>query len=356
MADCLVDEWFPLTNSKVVLAGRPKGSFAPSCFNFVDEVIPAERCGEDEAVIKVAFLSVDAYIRTMLDEQAYHSSIAIGGNIPALGIGKVISSSDAAFPKGTLVIGPLGAQTYSITKVAMLQPLSITPSVAIHDYLGVLGLTSGLTAYMGIYKVTNPPQVQETVVVSAAAGSVGLYAAQFAKNLGARVIGIAGGAEKTSFLINTLNLDGAVDYKDPARTVSAQLAALAPNGVDFFFDNVGGDILDMVLERINSKGRIVICGAVSQYEGNLNVGRVHGPTNYLKLAERGASMVGFNVMQHFSEIPAAKGQILELIEQGRIRSHYQIEDSEGLRGYPSALQKLFNGGHIGKLLVKVSSL
>eukprot|EP00913_Durusdinium_trenchii_P017591 g16532.t1 len=218
--------------------------------------------------------------------------------------------------------------------------------------LNLFGLTTGLTAYMGIFKVLSAPASHETCVVSAAAGAVGCLAAQLAKSNGARVIGIAGGAEKCKFLKDTLQLDGAVDYKSEI-PMGKQLDEIAPDGVDFFFDNVGGQTLDVILDRIRAGGRVVICGAVSQYSGNLNKGKVEGPRNYLKLAERGATMKGFNVMQYMSSVPGAMCQLAWLHYRGYLRIHEDIQ--EGIEAFPNALQKLFIGGHTGKMLCRVAS-
>ena len=169
-----------------------------------------------------------------------------------------------------------------------------------------------------------------------------------------RVFGpsMAGGVKKCKFLTETLKLDAAIDYKDAERPLAKQLDELAPEGVDFFFDNVGGETLDVILERIKSDGRVVICGAVSQYSGNLNKGMVQGPSNYLKLAERGATMKGFNVMQYMSSIPAAMAQLVWLHFRGYVTVHEDVK--EGIEAFPNALQQLFTGGHIGKMLCRIS--
>ncbi|CAK9106708.1 Putative NADP-dependent oxidoreductase YfmJ [Durusdinium trenchii] len=219
--------------------------------------------------------------------------------------------------------------------------------------LNLFGLTTGLTAYMGIFKVLSAPASHETCVVSAAAGAVGCLAAQLAKSNGARVIGIAGAHTMRSPTVkDTLQLDGAVDYKSEI-PMGKQLDEIAPDGVDFFFDNVGGQTLDVILDRIRAGGRVVICGAVSQYSGNLNKGKVEGPRNYLKLAERGATMKGFNVMQYMSSVPGAMCQLAWLHYRGYLRIHEDIQ--EGIEAFPNALQKLFIGGHTGKMLCRVAS-
>lgn len=224
--------------------------------------------------------------------------------------------------------------------------------------LGLMGLTTGLTAYTGVFYVTRRPRKGETVVVSGAAGAVGSVAAQLAKATGARVIVVAGGPKKCQYLAEELKLDGAVDYKNSEKSLEEQITATCPDGIDFIYDNVGGSILDQLLAKINPNGRVVICGAVSQYSGNLNKGKVEGPSNYLKLAEKGAEMKGFNVMQYMMKVPLAMalcGMFYYHI-RGKVRMTEHIE--VGIQSFPHALAKMFSGGsngHIGKMLVKVRS-
>ena len=218
--------------------------------------------------------------------------------------------------------------------------------------LGLLGLTQGITAWVGTFKVLPAPKKGETVVVTAAAGGVGSIAAQLALTTGARVVGVAGGGPKCEFLRETLKLHGAVDYKSEAQTVAQQLEALCPDGVDFMYDNVGGPVLDEVLRRINKNARVVICGAVSQYSGGLNKGRVVGPSEYLKLAERNATMKGFTVNEYSDSTARATASLLWDYTLGRVTVHEHVE--EGFDRFPGAMEKMFTGGHMGRLLVKVN--
>ena len=234
---------------------------------------------------------------------------------------------------------------------SFLMPMLSLPRVRPTTFLGLLGLTSGLTAHVGIYSVTKPPRRGQTAVVSGASGATGSVAAQLAKLTGARVIGIAGGAAKTAYLLGELKLDGAVDYKDGTTTVGAQLDKLCPEGVDFYFDTVGGETLDAVLKRINRNGRVVVCGASSQYNGNLNKGLVRGPSEYLQLAEKGAQMIGYNVMFYMARVPFAMLHILWLMARKKLVQTEQIES--GVRSFAPAMVKMFTGGHIGKLLIDV---
>jgi len=329
------------TNRKVVLVSHVTGMVGPEHFRIEEE--PAREPGEGEVVVRTDTLSIDAFIRTSLnDDEGLHQQVPIGGTIVALGVGEVVESHAPGWSVGDAVSGPLMAQTYGTMPVAMLQ--KVDASVPLSTYLGALGLTTGLTAYTGM-RYVGEVKAGETVLVSGAAGAVGSIAAQVAKLMGARVIGLAGGPEKTAFLTGTLGLDGAIDYK--GEDVDKRLKALAPNGIDVFFDNVGGELLDIALDNIRERGRVVICGAISQYNDQKHV---RGPSLYLRLAERYARMEGFTVMhfpQHFGEAFAQLGQWLA---EGKLKMPEQVE--HGIDAFPDALRKLFEGGNIGKMLVK----
>merc|ERR1712127_445685 len=188
-----------------------------------------------------------------------------------------------------------------------------------------------------------------------AAGSVGSIAVQLCKSTGARVVGIAGGKRKGEYLSKELGCDAVVDYKDSTKPLAEQIAETCPDGIDFVYDNVGGETLDAILEKINAKGRVVICGAISQYSGNLNSSskKVQGPSNYLKLAERGAEMKGFAVFQYLTKLPFMLLGMMWLYFRGRVTMKEHVE--EGLETFPYALEKLFTGQTIGKTLVRLRS-
>jgi len=339
-----------------VLKERPKGLFRAQCLELQEETVDASALGDEEVLVKVEWLSVDAFLRTMLDEGAYHGEIQPGGLMTAMGMGTVVAAGKKAKLRvGGRVMGALGAQTVSKVVPGPMGPMPVLslPFVPPRLWLGLLSLTTGLTAWVGIFRVAAPPRRGQTVIVSAAAGATGSIAAQLAKTTGAHVIGVAGGEAKVKFLTETMKLDGAVDYKSSERTLDEQLDTVAPNGVDFFFDCAGGDILDAVLRRINAKGRIIICGAASQYNGNLNVGKVQGPNEYLKLAERGATMVGYNVMQYMWSLPIAIPSLLWAWVRDRVKMHEHVE--MGIGSFAGAMEKMFTGGHTGKLLVNVDS-
>ena len=297
-AATLPDSERQIARQRWQLNTRPSGLLKLDDFQLVHEQLDVTALKDGEAIIKCEMLSVDAFLRTMLDEKAYHGAIALGDTIPALGYGKVVASANPKLKCGSRVMGMLGACSHaklSKDQAAMTMPMLALPCVQPNTFLGLLGMTSGLTAWVGIYAVTKPPKRGQTVLVSGASGATGSVAAQLAKLTGARVIGVAGGPQKKAYLLDKLGLAGAIDYKDDETTVAQQLDEICPDGIDFYLDTVGGELLDEVLRRLKRGARVVICGASSQYNGNLNVGVVRGPAEYLKLAERGAQMVGYNV-------------------------------------------------------------
>jgi len=345
-----------LTNQKWVLKRRPDGVFCPTKdVILVEEDLEPSACAPDEVIVECSVLSVDAFIRTMLDAEAYHGSVDLGSTLPALGYGRVVYAGQASGHRvGALVSGLMGAQTHATVKASQAMRTIKFPFMTHTSSLGLMGLTTGLTAYTGIFYVCRRPRRKETVVVTGAAGAVGSIAAQLAKTTGARVVGVAGGAEKCAYLRDELGLDGAINYKSTDdKSLEEQIAACCPKGIDFVYDNVGGGILDALLEKINPKGRVIICGAISQYSGNLNKGKVQGPSNYLKLAEHGAEMKGFNVMQYIYKLPLAILGMFWLYLRGKVSMAEHIET--GIASFPGALQKLFVGGHIGKMLVNLES-
>jgi NADPH-dependent curcumin reductase CurA len=331
-------------NRKVVLAARPNGIPGPSCFRIEDEALtPLE---EGQVRIDVSHLSIDAFIRTTLEEVAYHAPISIGGTVIALGVGRVRESRSSRFEPGDAVMAPLGAQTIATLPDVMLQPID-EKRAPLTAYLGVLGMTTGLTAYFGIREVGRV-QPGDTVVVSAAAGAVGSLAGQIARLDGGRVIGIAGGPDKCRLLTNELGFDGAIDYKGD--DVDARLRELAPDGIDVYFDNVGGEMLDIVLDQIREQARIVICGAISQYHGDMSKG-VRGPSLYLRLAERHSRMEGYAVNHFTAQFGEAESALSKWLAADELKLPEQVET--GIENFGATLKMLFEGGNTGKLLLAV---
>jgi NADPH-dependent curcumin reductase len=335
-----------LAARRVTLAAYPNGPVTDDCFSIIDDEIDlAAPLAVGQVLVRVDTLSIDAFIRTVLEEEAYHQPARIGGVFPALGVGTVLRSTSGDFAPGDQVFGPLAAQTHAALPGAALRRLD-TATVAASAYLGALGMTTGLTAYFGVVDVGGVGP-SDTVVVSGAAGAVGSMAVQLARLAGAaRVIGIAGGSVKGAYVVDELGADAAIDYRGD--DVAARLRELAPGGIDVFFDNVGGEVLDIVLDQIAERGRIVVCGAVSQYE---HMDDVRGPRNYLKLAERHARMEGFAVTYFASDFPRAEAALRAWLEGGDLAMREHIE--HGIDAFPATLRLLLDGGHHGKLLLQV---
>jgi NADPH-dependent curcumin reductase CurA len=331
-----------VTNRRIFLRERPTDM--PTAEHFGVEEVPIEDVPDDHVLVKVDTLSIDAFIRTTLNADGFHASTPVGGTITALGVGEVVASKFDGLKPGDWVNGPLLAQTYALMPGAMFQKIEPAANIPPSTYLGVLGLTTGLTAWAGMVAVGNVSDT-DTVVVSGAAGAVGTVAVQLAKARGARVIGIAGGPEKCRFLTEELGLDGAIDYKHD--DIDAKVKQLAPDGINLFFDNVGGEILDIMLDNLAMNGRIVLCGAISQYQ---NMGEVQGPKLYLRIAERNAAMLGFTVDHYADRFEEAAAELGRLLTEGKMNLPEHV--ISGIDNFPTALTTMFTGGHTGKLLVK----
>lgn len=331
------------TNTRVVLARRPEGEATPDCFRVETE--PLGELGPDKVRVAVEYISVDAGTRTMLRGEGFHRQVGIGQTILAGGVGRVLEATAPGFEPGQAVRGGLGAQTIADVSPALVETVdgSVEPLSA---HIGILGPSTGVTAWIGVRHVAKP-RAGDVFVVSAAAGAVGSVAGQIAKRDGARVIGIAGGPAKCAYLVDELGFDGAVDYR--AGDVTERLRDLAPDGVNVFFDNVGGDILDAVLDHLAMQAKVVICGAVSQYD---DMDNVTGPSLYLRLAERQSSMEGFAYFHFPDSIEPAQRELASWVADGSITLAEEVLD--GIERYPEALQFMFRGGNTGKLLVKAS--
>lgn len=330
------------TNRRFLLAKRPVGAVRRDDFSF--ETVPAEQPGEGQVLVRNLYLSLDPAMRGWMNEgKSYIPPVALGQVMRALGVGEVVASNHPGYQPGDYVSGALGVQDYFTGEPQGLH--KIDPNLApLPRYLSALGMT-GMTAYFALLEV-GQPKAGDTVVISGAAGAVGSIVGQIAKIKGCRVVGIAGGAEKCQYLKDELGFDGVIDYK--AEDVLAGLKRECPKGVDVYFDNVGGDILDAVLTRINFKARIVICGAISQYN---NKEAVKGPANYLSLLVNRARMEGFVVMDYTKDYGKAALEIAGWLGSGQVKSKEDVV--EGLETFPETLLKLFSGENFGKLVLKV---
>jgi NADPH-dependent curcumin reductase CurA len=339
-----------LVNRQVRLAARPSGLPVDSDWQINDEpVMAAGELGEGGVLVEVLYLSLDPAMRGWMNEgKSYIEPVALGEVMRAGGVGRVIASKHPAFAVGAAVSGSFGVQRYCRLDAAALRRAGV---VAIDldagrwtQWLNVLGMP-GMTAYFGLMDV-GQPQAGETLVVSAAAGAVGQTVGQLGRILGLRVVGIAGGPAKCAWVVDELGFDACIDYK--AGPVKDGLKQHCPKGVDIYFDNVGGDILDAVLARLNRKARIVICGAISQYN---NTTPVQGPANYLSLLVHRARMEGMVVFDYADRFPTAVAELAGHLKAGRMKSKEDVV--QGIDNFPAALLKLFNGENFGKLALQV---
>ncbi|MGH3151861.1 MAG: NADP-dependent oxidoreductase [Streptosporangiaceae bacterium] len=327
-------------NQQVRLADRPSGLPRASDWEFTSEEVPEP--GPGQFVVAISHLSVDPAMRGWMNAGAsYIPPVEIGAVMRAGGIGRVIASEHPGFAVGDDVTGLFGVQEYALSDGRGVMKLD-TGVAPLPTYLGALG-TTGLTAYFALLD-TGQAKADDTVVVSGAAGAVGSVAGQIAKIKGCRVIGIAGGPEKCRVLTEEFGFDAAIDYREPG--LRRRLRELAPRGVDVYFDNVGGEILDDVLACIARGARIVICGAISQYNEN----QVRGPANYMMLLVARASMTGMLVFDYADRYPEALAELGGWVRAGRLVSREQIVHGS-VRDFPATLLMLFEGANTGKLIL-----
>jgi NADPH-dependent curcumin reductase CurA len=329
-------------NHRFTLAARPVG--LPKATDFAYEELDVREPADGEVVVKVQYISLDPAMRGWMNEgRSYVPPVKLGEVMRALAVGEVIESKHPKVAVGATVSGIFGIQEYAVAPgagVTVLDPKAAPLPVQ----LGTLG-ASGMTAYFGLFDV-GKPIAGNTVVVSGAAGSVGSLVGQMAKINGCRVVGIAGGPEKCRYLTE-IGFDAAIDYK--AGDLKAALRAHCPRGIDVFFDNVGGDILDTVLTQLAMRARIVICGAISQYN---NTAPSKGPSNYMSLLVNRASMTGMVVFDYEARYPEAVRAMSQWMAEGKLRSREDIV--RGIEQFPSALLKLFSGENHGKLVLEVA--
>jgi len=329
-----VDRW--------TLASRPHGAPVPE--NFRRETVPLTSLEEGCVRVAVKYVSVDPTMRGWMSQvPSYLPPIAIDAVIRAFGVGEVIESLNPRFAVGQSVSGLLGVQSVYTGDGRGLGIIDTTLG-PLPWYLGPLGM-NGITAYFGILEV-GAIAAGETVLVSGAAGATGSLVGQIAKQQGCRVVGIAGGPEKCAHLVDDLGFDAAIDYK--SERVSRRIRDLCPDGIDVFFDNVGGEILDSALARINIGARVVICGAISQYN---NTGPVQGPKNYLSLLVRRARMEGFLVLDYLHRSAEAIEPMARWAHAGQLKWRETV--LEGLEAFPDALGRLFTGQKIGKIYLSL---
>ena len=330
-------------NRQVRLAARPDGLPKSTDWTIVDK--PIARPGAGEVLVKVRYISVDPAMRGWMDDRAsYVPPVGLGTVMRALTVSEVIESNNNAYQVGDWVAGNDGVQDYAVSDGSQYMKIdtALAPPQA---YLGTLGI-AGLTAYCGLLEVGRL-QPGETVLVSGAAGSVGAHVGQIAKAKGGRAVGIAGGAEKCAYLVDELGFDAAIDYKNESLRKSLKQAC--PGGVDVFFDNVGGDTLNNGLAFINVGARVVICGAISQYN---NTAPPQGPSNYLTLLIRRARMEGFIYFDFRDKWPAMLKELAAWRAEGKITAREDIAEGT-VDIFPDTFLRLFRGDNFGKLMIKL---
>ncbi|HEY7179918.1 MAG TPA: NADP-dependent oxidoreductase [Blastocatellia bacterium] len=325
------------------LAARPVGLIKETDFQWTEEPVPELQDGQ--VLVRNLYLSLDPANRGWVREEgSYMEPIPLGSVMLGITVGVVEESRNANFQAGDNVQGFLGWQEYAVSDGAGLNKLPNNPAIPLTAYLGLFG-GIGLTAYFGLLDVTDP-KPSETLVVSAAAGAVGSIVGQIGKIKGCRVVGIAGSREKCEWIVDELGFDAAINYK--TEDIRQGLKRTCPNGIDIYFDNVGGEILDAALAMINLRARISICGMISQYNAPAPV---PGPYNLINILTRRAKMQGFIVTDY---LPRAQEAIPELIKwhmEGKLK--YRVDVVEGLKEAPRAVNKLFEGSNQGKLIIKL---
>jgi len=342
-----------LVNHQVRLAKRPEGAATREHWRFGSE--PVAEPAEGGVLVKTLSLSLDPAMRGWLnDAKSYIPPVEIGAVMRAGGVGRVIASKNPQFAVGDTVYGTLNVQEYMLIPQEEIKRnglVKIDLRVgSITQWLNVLGMP-GMTGYFGLMDV-GQPKAGETVVISGAAGAVGQTVGQLAKIKGCRVVGIAGGEAKCDWVVKELGFDACIDYKAGAAAVRDGLKQHCPKGVDIYFDNVGGEILDLVLARIARKARIIICGAISQYN-NANSMPAAGPRNYLSLLVNRARMEGIVVFDYADRYPVAIAELAGYLKDGRMKSKEDIV--QGLDTFPEALNRLFSGANFGKLVLQVAT-
>ena len=332
-------------NRQYLLAQRPVGLPGADTFEFKES--PIAPPGENEIQIRVIYASLDPAMRGwMMDQKSYVPPVGIGEVMRAGALGVVTASNDPNFAVGDHVIGMLGIQQVATgtRKALNLQKAQGVGSVPLPRLLGALGMP-GMTAYFGLLEVGKPVE-GDTVVVSGAAGAVGSVVGQIAKIKGCRAVGIAGGPDKCKMVVEELGFDACIDYK--SQDVRSELRKHCPDGINVYFDNVGGEILDAALANLTMHARVVICGAISQYN---NTDGMRGPANYLSLLVNRATMQGmvvFDWADRYAEAGMAMGQWMM---QGKLEAREHIV--EGIENFPEALLMLFDGRNQGKLILKI---
>jgi NADPH-dependent curcumin reductase CurA len=330
-----------MQNRRVLLASRPTGWVSEANFKVEDAPVPAP--AEGQVLVKNLWLSLDPYMRGRMNEgKSYAAKQELGEVMIGGTVGEVVESRNPKFAKGDQVLGMLGWQQYGLSDGKGLNKVDAS-RVPLSAYLGVLGMP-GVTAWVGLLDICQP-KAGETVVVSAASGAVGSVVGQIAKIKGCRAVGIAGGRQKCDYVVKELGFDACVDYK--AGALNDDLKAALPNGIDCYFENVGGEILDAALRRMNPFSRIAVCGLISQY----NATEPYGVKTVQSILTNRIKVQGFIVSDRMELWPKALADLAGWVATGRIK--YRETVTEGLENAPKAFVGLLRGENFGKQLVKL---
>ncbi len=330
-------------NRQFLLNAHPKGDLKHSDFKLIDAEMP--EAGEGEVLIKTMYLALEPAMKGWMENRAdYVAPMHIGDLMRGNGVGRVIESNNPDYPEGAVVSGGFGWREY-LTSNGKNVPLQKVPDgVPVTSVMSIMGIT-GLTAYFGLLDVGLAKE-GDVVLISGAAGATGSCAGQIAKGMGCKVYGIAGSADKCAWLIDELGFDGAINYRED--DVAARVKELCPDGIDIFYDNLGGEILDIAQDNLAQNARVVICGGISRYNAT---GELPGPKNYFNLVFRRARMEGFIVLDYMERFPEALAWLGEKLASGELKSQETV--LEGFEKMPEALMGLFTGSNTGKQLVHV---
>eukprot|EP01084_Bolivina_argentea_P162158 282225_1 len=339
------------SNEVVIFDNRPTGNVTTTNFRINKEVISS--LNNDEILIKILCISIDPYLRfTMFKPGAKASddfiNIPLNSKMKATAIAEIVESRNKDYKIGEKICGAFGVEKYSVINPNQERFIEkMDPNIDPKYYLTYLAVGIGVSSFFGVNYISKPVKPGDIVAVSAASGSVGCIACQLYKNKGAKVIAITGGKYKKEYLLNELKLYACIDYKN--ENVDSELKKYAPDGVDIFWDNVGGKLLDIVLDNLRFKAQIIVCGQISQYLGNLENDNVYGPKNYGNLAVKSAQMTGFLMHHYANKIKEARMKLLEMVENNSV----SLKETSfyGVHNFASALSAVLTGNKMGKTLL-----
>ena len=335
--------------TSILLASRPEGAATENNFRTRQDEVPEP--GTGEFVVRVIWMSLDPYMRGRMDDaESYADPVEVGDVMEAGGVGEVVASNHDGFAAGDIVTGQFGWTTHAVSDGAMVRKVD-AGAAPLSAHLGVLGMP-GITAWTGLNTIMGI-EAGQTIVVSAATGAVGGVACQLAKAAGLRVIGVAGGAEKCAYAVDTLGCDACVDHRaaGSAKDLSREIAEAAPDGVDRYFENVGGKTLAAVLPRMNVSGRIALCGMVAWYQGRNMDEAIPLPQVWGTILKKRLRVQGFIVSDHFDDFPAFLKEVTPMLREGSVVAKEDI--TEDLENAPKAFLDMLKGGNFGKTLVRV---